>query len=144
MRLLADIFACLYFVTITWLAVYGISNLISTFLYLRIKKSLDNEPELWNSTHWEIQGSTAEGADDYIQRTISLASALTSALVMPSSSRGLMTPISLRALRPGRCPFGSSALALRMKSLILRTASRARCAAWDRAAAGEEPSSPVP
>ncbi|HET6438518.1 MAG TPA: glycoside hydrolase family 44 protein [Anaeromyxobacter sp.] len=38
--------------------------------------SLDNEPELWNSTHEEVQGTTPEGSDDYIQRTIALAQAL--------------------------------------------------------------------
>jgi hypothetical protein len=38
--------------------------------------SLDNEPELWNSTHLEIQGKTAISADSYIARTVSLTSAL--------------------------------------------------------------------
>jgi hypothetical protein len=37
---------------------------------------LDNEPELWNHTHVEVQGSTAVTSDTYISRTISLASAL--------------------------------------------------------------------
>jgi hypothetical protein len=37
---------------------------------------LDNEPELWNSTHQEVQGTTPEGADEYIQQTIALARAL--------------------------------------------------------------------
>jgi hypothetical protein len=37
---------------------------------------LDNEPELWNSTHLEIQGKTAIPSDSYIARTISLATAL--------------------------------------------------------------------
>jgi hypothetical protein len=38
--------------------------------------SLDNEPELWNNTHLEIQGKTAITPDSYIARTVSLATAL--------------------------------------------------------------------
>jgi Glycoside hydrolase family 44 len=38
--------------------------------------SLDNEPELWNHTHLEIQGKTGITADRYIAKTIGLASAL--------------------------------------------------------------------
>ena len=38
--------------------------------------SLDNEPELWNSTHLEIQGKKGITSDAYIARTISLATAL--------------------------------------------------------------------
>jgi hypothetical protein len=38
--------------------------------------SLDNEPELWKSTHMEIQGKKSISAEEYITRTISLASAL--------------------------------------------------------------------
>jgi hypothetical protein len=38
--------------------------------------SLDNEPELWNTTHLEVQGKTAIAADSYIARTIALATAL--------------------------------------------------------------------
>jgi Glycoside hydrolase family 44 len=38
--------------------------------------SLDNEPELWNHTHLEIQGKTGITADSYIAKTISLATAL--------------------------------------------------------------------
>jgi hypothetical protein len=38
--------------------------------------SLDNEPELWKSTHLEVQGKTGITADNYIARTVSLASAL--------------------------------------------------------------------
>jgi hypothetical protein len=38
--------------------------------------ALDNEPELWNSTHLEIQGKTGVTTDNYIARTISLATAL--------------------------------------------------------------------
>lgn len=38
--------------------------------------SLDNEPELWKSTHLEIQGKSGIAVSDYIAKTISLASAL--------------------------------------------------------------------
>jgi Glycoside hydrolase family 44 len=38
--------------------------------------SLDNEPELWNHTHLEIQGKTGITADNYIARTVALATAL--------------------------------------------------------------------
>jgi hypothetical protein len=37
---------------------------------------LDNEPELWNTTHLEVQGPTAVTSDAYIAKTISLATAL--------------------------------------------------------------------
>ncbi len=37
---------------------------------------LDNEPELWNSTHLEVQGGTAVTSDAYIAKTISLSKAL--------------------------------------------------------------------
>ena len=37
---------------------------------------LDNEPELWNSTHEEVQGSTAVTSDAYIANTITLTRAL--------------------------------------------------------------------
>jgi hypothetical protein len=42
----------------------------------RVFVSLDNEPELWNHTHLEIQGKNAITADSYIARTLSLATAL--------------------------------------------------------------------
>jgi Glycoside hydrolase family 44 len=38
--------------------------------------SLDNEPELWKSTHLEIEGKTGVTADSYIAKTVSLATAL--------------------------------------------------------------------
>src|SRR5579859_3207705 len=38
--------------------------------------SLDNEPELWNSTHAEIQGTTMVTSDAYITKTITLTKAL--------------------------------------------------------------------
>ena len=37
---------------------------------------LDNEPELWNSTHLEVQGATAVSSDAYIAKTIALTQAL--------------------------------------------------------------------
>jgi hypothetical protein len=37
---------------------------------------LDNEPELWNSTHLEVQGPKPVTSDAYIAKTISLAKAL--------------------------------------------------------------------
>jgi Glycoside hydrolase family 44 len=37
---------------------------------------LDNEPELWKSTHLEVQGPKSVTADDYIAKTIGLAKAL--------------------------------------------------------------------
>ena len=38
--------------------------------------SFDNEPELWNSTHLEVQGSAPVSSDAYITKTINLAKAL--------------------------------------------------------------------
>jgi hypothetical protein len=38
--------------------------------------SLDNEPELWNSTHLEVQGPTMVTSDAYIAKTITLTEAL--------------------------------------------------------------------
>lgn len=37
---------------------------------------LDNEPELWNSTHLEVQGATAITSDAYIAKTVALTKAL--------------------------------------------------------------------
>jgi fibronectin type 3 domain-containing protein len=37
---------------------------------------LDNEPELWNSTHLEVQGATPVSSDNYIAKTIGLTEAL--------------------------------------------------------------------
>jgi fibronectin type 3 domain-containing protein len=42
----------------------------------RVFAQLDNEPELWNSTHLEVQGPTAITSDAYIAKTISVATAL--------------------------------------------------------------------
>ncbi|MGC2738694.1 MAG: glycoside hydrolase family 44 protein [Candidatus Acidiferrales bacterium] len=38
--------------------------------------SLDNEPELWNSTHLEVQGPNPATSNDYIAKTITLTEAL--------------------------------------------------------------------
>jgi fibronectin type 3 domain-containing protein len=38
--------------------------------------SLDNEPELWNSTHLEVQGPNPVSSDDYIAKTITMTEAL--------------------------------------------------------------------
>ena len=38
--------------------------------------SLDNEPELWNSTHLEVQGKAPVSSDNYIAKTITLTKAL--------------------------------------------------------------------
>jgi hypothetical protein len=38
--------------------------------------SLDNEPELWSSTHLEVQGSNPVTSDNYIAKTIALTKAL--------------------------------------------------------------------
>ncbi|MEO5688540.1 MAG: glycoside hydrolase family 44 protein [Burkholderiaceae bacterium] len=50
--------------------IFGGSAAIPTLI------ELDNEPELWNSTHLEIQGSTAVTSDAYIAKTIALTKAL--------------------------------------------------------------------
>jgi hypothetical protein len=54
----------------TGLGIFGKSPAIPTFV------SLDNEPELWNSTHLEVQGSTPVSSDNYITKTITLTEAL--------------------------------------------------------------------
>lgn len=38
--------------------------------------SLDNEPDLWNSTHEEVQGSTNTSSDNHIAKTVALSKAL--------------------------------------------------------------------
>ncbi len=38
--------------------------------------SLDNEPELWNSTHLEVQGPNPVTSDEYIAKTITMTKAL--------------------------------------------------------------------
>jgi len=54
----------------TGLGIFGASPAVPTFV------SLDNEPELWNSTHLEVQGSTPVSSDNYIAKTITLTEAL--------------------------------------------------------------------
>jgi fibronectin type 3 domain-containing protein len=50
--------------------IFGANAQLPTFV------SLDNEPELWNSTHLEVQGHTPVTSDDYIAKSINLAKAL--------------------------------------------------------------------
>src|SRR5437879_5917892 len=50
--------------------IFGAGAPLPTFV------SLDNEPELWNSTHLEVQGHNPVTSDDYITKTINLAKAL--------------------------------------------------------------------
>ncbi len=52
------------------MGIFGASPIHPTFV------SLDNEPELWNSTHLEVQGHTAVTSDNYITKTIHLSKAL--------------------------------------------------------------------
>jgi hypothetical protein len=50
--------------------IFGADPTIPTFV------SLDNEPELWNSTHLEVQGPNPISSDNYIAKTITLTEAL--------------------------------------------------------------------
>ena len=50
--------------------IFGRSPSHATYL------SLDNEPELWNSTHLEVQGNNPVTSDNYITMTINLSKAL--------------------------------------------------------------------
>lgn len=50
--------------------IFGASPTLPTFV------SLDNEPELWNSTHLEVQGHNPVTSDAYITKTIDLTKAL--------------------------------------------------------------------
>jgi len=52
------------------MGIFGASPAHPTFI------SLDNEPELWNSTHLEVQGQSPVTSDAYITKTINLARAL--------------------------------------------------------------------
>jgi fibronectin type 3 domain-containing protein len=52
------------------MGIFGTSPAHSTFI------SLDNEPELWNSTHLEVQGPNPVTSDNYITKTITLATTL--------------------------------------------------------------------
>jgi len=50
--------------------IFGASPTHPTFI------SLDNEPDLWNSTHAEVQGSTNISSSNYIAKTVTLTEAL--------------------------------------------------------------------
>jgi fibronectin type 3 domain-containing protein len=52
------------------MGIYGANPTLPTFV------ELDNEPELWNSTHLEVQGPNPVSSDTYITKTVSLAKAL--------------------------------------------------------------------
>jgi hypothetical protein len=52
------------------MGIFGATPTHPTFI------SLDNEPELWNSTHLEIQGPNPVTSDVYITKTIALSKAL--------------------------------------------------------------------
>ncbi|MGC2718515.1 MAG: glycoside hydrolase family 44 protein [Candidatus Acidiferrales bacterium] len=56
--------------TFSGMGIFGTSPTHPTFI------SLDNEPELWNSTHLEVQGPNPVTSDDYISKTIALSEAL--------------------------------------------------------------------
>src|SRR6266852_1033216 len=53
-------------------------NIFAANVPLPTYVSLDNEPELWNSTHLEVQGPNPVTSDAYIAKTIALATALKS------------------------------------------------------------------
>jgi fibronectin type 3 domain-containing protein len=50
--------------------IFGANPSLPTFV------SLDNEPELWNSTHLEVQGANPVSSDNYIAKTVNLTKAL--------------------------------------------------------------------
>jgi fibronectin type 3 domain-containing protein len=52
------------------MGIFGANPALPTFV------SLDNEPELWNSTHLEVQGPNPVTSDDYISKTITITKAL--------------------------------------------------------------------
>jgi len=54
----------------TGMGIFGASPAQPTFI------SLDNEPELWNSTHLEVQGPNRVTSDAYITKTVNLSKAL--------------------------------------------------------------------
>lgn len=54
----------------TGMGIFGANPALPAFV------SLDNEPELWNSTHLEVQGPNPVSSSDYITKTITLAEAL--------------------------------------------------------------------
>jgi len=50
--------------------IFGANSAHPTFI------NLDNEPELWNSTHLEVQGPNPVTSDNYITKTITLTEAI--------------------------------------------------------------------
>ncbi|HYT24793.1 MAG TPA: glycoside hydrolase family 44 protein [Candidatus Polarisedimenticolia bacterium] len=50
--------------------IFGVGPTHPTFI------SFDNEPDLWNSTHEEVQGSTNISSDNYLTKTVTLSKAL--------------------------------------------------------------------
>jgi hypothetical protein len=54
----------------TGMGIFGASPTHPTFV------SLDNEPDLWNSTHQEVQGSTNISSDNFVAKTVTLSEAL--------------------------------------------------------------------
>jgi hypothetical protein len=50
--------------------IFGVSPVRPTFI------SLDNEPDLWASTHKEVQGSTNISSDNFVTKTVTLSEAL--------------------------------------------------------------------
>jgi fibronectin type 3 domain-containing protein len=54
----------------TGMGIFGANPAHPTFL------NLDNEPELWNSTHLEVQGTNPVTSDNYITKTINLSKAI--------------------------------------------------------------------
>jgi hypothetical protein len=52
------------------MGIFGASSTHPTFI------SLDNEPDLWNATHLEVQGSTNISSTNFISKTVTLSQAL--------------------------------------------------------------------
>jgi hypothetical protein len=71
---LGDAFVCMD--EFAWALDQKIPGLFAAKAALPTFISLDNEPELWNSTHEEIQGTRGVTSDAYIAATVALAKAL--------------------------------------------------------------------
>src|SRR5438105_9565010 len=54
----------------TGMGIFGASPTHATFI------SLDNEPDLWNTTHLEVQGSTNISSTNFITKSVTLSEAL--------------------------------------------------------------------
>ena len=65
---------------------------------------LDNEPELWNTTHLEIQGPNPVTSDAYIAKTISLATALKTQFPTSLFSGRSTTAFTASTLGTGNSP----------------------------------------